>query len=146
MYAIRMYHVQRQGASKKGKTVLYCDTLGRKSWGERAIQGAKKTKQNVLETVAHFGQTKECFSNPPYLKACNVKWVHDSGSIVYKITLNCVLFIEHRQYSCTVYFPLQYILATVLKNWSIMYSIVLSKCIFHYKYFDVDYLVMHYFQ
>ncbi len=70
--------------------------------GERAIQGAKKTKQNVLETVVHFGWTKECFQIHPI---CKGKWVHDSGIIVYKVTLN-VLFTEHRQYSCTVYFPL----------------------------------------
>jgi len=66
-YECTMY--SGRAPAKKEKPCYTVTHLAENRGGERARRGAKKTKQNMLETVAYFGWTKECFSNPPYLQA-----------------------------------------------------------------------------
>jgi hypothetical protein len=56
-------------APAKKENPCYPVTHLAENHGERGPYKEPKTKQNVLETVAHFGWTKECFLNPPYLQA-----------------------------------------------------------------------------
>ncbi len=61
-YECTMY--SGRAPAKKEKPCYTVTHLAENRGGERARRGAKKTKQNVLETVAHFGWT-------------NIKWVID---------------------------------------------------------------------